>query len=173
MINEQLVKEVAHVRKHAPREAEEAVLKQRKARRASVRSEIEELTAAKEAEHQREQEAKNDRVKQLRALHHVHRQNPKVFDPTESAGIGLLDEMSLVEMHERLEINKVMDSEKVDRKRDEIAAAKHDKQTDLARRLANIKQLREEAMVQLAGSLDERREAERQAKAELAEAEER
>ena len=86
------------------------MLEQRKQRRASVRAEIDELLVAKVAEEAREQEAMEDRVKQLKALHHVHRQDPKVFNPTESAGLGLLDEMSLVEMHERHAINKARQS---------------------------------------------------------------
>ena len=46
-------------------------------------------------------------MRQLKALSEVPRKHVKVFDPTESVGLGLLDEMSLVEMKERLSINKV------------------------------------------------------------------
>ena len=145
MVNRQLVREVAHVRDRAPREAEQKVVAARKVRRAAVQAEIDELLALKVVEDQKVQAEKDERVKQLRAMHHVHKHDPKVFDPTESAGIGLLDEMSLVEMHERHAINKVMDAEAVVRKRDAIQAGKHDKQTDIARRLANIKRVREAA----------------------------
>ena len=146
MVNRQLVREVAHVRDRAPREAEQKVVGARKVRRAAVQAEIDgQLLALKVVEDQKVQAEKDERVKQLRAMHHVHKHDPKVFDPTESAGIGLLDEMSLVEMHERhVAINKVMDALAV-RKRDAIQAGKHDKQTDIARRLANIKRVREAA----------------------------
>ena len=42
------------------------------------------------------------RVKQLKAEHSVHSKNMNIFDPTDASGYGLLDEMSLVEMHQRL-----------------------------------------------------------------------
>ena len=54
-------------------------------------------------EDEKDHEQKMDRIRQLRT-HIVHKPEVKVFDPTTSAGLGLLDEMSLVEMEERLEI---------------------------------------------------------------------
>ena len=67
------------------------------------------------------QERKMDRIRQLRT-HTVHKPEVKVFDPTTSAGLGLLNEMSLVEMQERLTINKSREESEVTEKRQAIVA---------------------------------------------------
>jgi hypothetical protein len=65
-----------------------------------------------------------------------------VFDPTESVGIGLLDEMSLVEMKERLAINKVREDENEKKRRAEIIEARQKQQLNLRKRIDNIARIR-------------------------------
>lgn len=142
MMNEQMVKEVIAVREHAPKEAQLKVLEERKIRRDAIREEMAVLLAEKEEELRAAQMVREDRVKQLKAVHEVHREHVKVFDPTESIGIGLLDEMSLVEMKERLAINKVREDEAEQKKRVEIIEAREKKQMNLRKRIENITRIR-------------------------------
>lgn len=95
-------------------------------------------------EDEKDHEQKMDRIRQLRT-HIVHKPEVKVFDPTTSAGLGLLDEMSLVEMEERLEINKVREKAEEIEKRKAIVAERTLKQAQLSQRIENIKRIREAA----------------------------
>ena len=49
----------------------------------------------------------DDLIRQIRALERVPKVKVKVFDPTQSSQQGLLGEMSLVELRERVEMLKV------------------------------------------------------------------
>ncbi|KAF1781601.1 hypothetical protein GQ600_17774 [Phytophthora cactorum] len=57
----------------------------------------------------KERAAREDLIRQIRALDRVHRENVAVFDPTETAQLGLLEEMSLAELRERLRQEKTAD----------------------------------------------------------------
>ena len=142
LMNEQLVREMAAVRENAPKESQARVLQQRKERRDVIREEMEALLREKEAEEKRELAERVERAKQLKAEHEVHPIPVNVFDPTESIGLGLLDEMSLVEMKERLAINRVRDEEWERDKRGEIVAAKEKQQLNLRKRIENIERVR-------------------------------
>jgi len=89
----------------APRKAEAKVFHERKEIRQAQKRELAAAWDEKLAEDAVEKDRKMDRIRQLRT-HMVHKPEVKVFDPTTSAGLGLLNEMSLVEMQERLEINQ-------------------------------------------------------------------
>lgn len=58
----------------------------------------------------------------------------KVFDPTESAGLGLLNEMSLVETKVRLEANERRRAEAEAAKRREILLQRAEREADLRER---------------------------------------
>lgn len=58
----------------------------------------------------------------------------KVFDPTESAGLGLLNEMSLVETKVRLEANERRRAEAEEARRREILLQRAEKEADLRER---------------------------------------
>lgn len=57
-----------------------------------------------------------------------------MFDPTESAGLGLLNEMSLVETKVRLEANERRRAEAEGAKRREILLQRAEKEADLRER---------------------------------------
>lgn len=141
-VNQALVKEMAEVRDHAPREAELRLWEQKKARRVEILEDKEQRLAAKQERDAQEQAERDERVRQLRALFEVNKKRVNVFDPTESAGIGLLDEMSLLEMKERLVINKVRAQEHEQHRRSEILQAKARRQQDLDNRVSNIERIR-------------------------------
>ena len=144
MINRQLVKEIKEVEEKAPRKAEARVFRERQQVRKEQKEQLQEAWERKLKEDEVEQEMKMDKIRQLRT-HIVHKPEVKVFDPTTSAGLGLLDEMSLVEMEERLEINKVREKNEEIEKRRAIIAERSIKQAQLAQRISNIKRIREAA----------------------------
>merc|ERR1712196_376322 len=82
------------------------------------------------------------RVKQLKAEHSVHSKNMNIFDPTDASGYGLLDEMSLVEMHQRLAKNKKRADEERKCGRLDFIEANRAKQHRLIERIENIKRIR-------------------------------
>lgn len=140
-----LVEEVKEVRERAPREAVEAVLQSKVAAREALNEELAELRARAEEERRIEQERKDDLIRQIRALEMVPKQRVKIFDPTESSGVGLLEEMSLVELRERLALAKAQAAEEEADRRNLILKEKRDKELDLRRRIGNIQKVRESA----------------------------
>ena len=66
-----------------------------------------------------EEEKRRNLIRQIRELEHLPLPKPKGFDPTETAGYRLLEEMSLVELRERLEIQKKLKAEYCESKREE------------------------------------------------------
>ena len=99
MVNKQLVKEIREVEEKAPRKAESLVFQSRQAIRVSQNAKLKEAWERKLEEDEVEKGRKKDKIMRLRT-HIVHKPEVKVFDPTTSAGLGLLDEMSLVEVRE-------------------------------------------------------------------------
>merc|ERR1712196_226672 len=86
---------------------------------------------------QREKEISDAAMKKV-----VHKIEAKHFDPTESSGIGLLEEMSLVELRERLRMVHARDEEEVVEKRQKIMRVKQANEKKLKARIENIKRVR-------------------------------
>ena len=59
----------------------------------------------------------------------------KGFDPTETGGYGLLDEMSVAELRERLEFNKMLREQEITAKRED----------NLIKKEAEVKKIMDEA----------------------------
>ena len=74
----------------------------------------------KKEEDKIEQERRNDMIRQIRAIERVPKLKAKHFDPTTSSGQGLLQEMSLVELKERLRMVQARQKEEVVEKRKAI-----------------------------------------------------
>ena len=137
-----LVEEVKAVRQTAPREAQARVFEEKVRRREQLTKEKAEAWAKFEEEKRIEQERKDDLIRQIRALERVPKQRVKMFDPTESSGVGLLEEMSLVELKERLELNKARYEEEEEERRRLILRRKREKEVDLRARVKNISRIR-------------------------------
>lgn len=140
-----LVEEVREVRESKPREAKAMVFASKVAAREELNEELAAARARKAREDQAEQERKDDLIRQIRALERVPKQRVTVFDPTQSSGVGLLEEMSLVELKERLEMNVAREAEAEGEKRAAILREKREKEAALRKRIANMSRVRDAA----------------------------
>ncbi|KAG7399043.1 hypothetical protein PHYBOEH_009821 [Phytophthora boehmeriae] len=135
--NRQLTDEVKRIRETAPREAEAQVREEH----AKQRDALQEFLAAERERKAREdaieQAAREDLIRQIRALDKVHREHVAVFDPTETAQLGLLQEMSLAELRERLRVRNEEQKRWEEARREEITLNKQEKNADLLERATN------------------------------------
>jgi hypothetical protein len=163
MTNKQLVSEVIEVRSTAPRLAERKVLKERQRARQEVQADIQERVVRKEREQAIEQAARDDRVRQIRALESVLAKaetGADKFDSTTTMNQGMLEQMSLVELKERLAMVKVQHAEHEAYKRKQILSSKREKADDVKTRVANIQRVRKAASASNKDAKARRRQAE-------------
>lgn len=73
-----------------------------------------------------EQRKKEELIRQIRELEKIPIVRTKGFDPTETGGYGLLEEMSIAELRERLEHNKRKDELETNSRREENLKFKED-----------------------------------------------
>ena len=104
-----------------------------------------------------EDEKRRDVILQIRALERafiseasadktgISKAKEKVFDPTTTPGYGLLDEMSLFELEEKLKQLKVREEKLREEKRRQILQAKIDKDDELQQRMEFISRFRTNA----------------------------
>jgi hypothetical protein len=147
-----VVREVIQERETKPYDALQDVLEKKKVESSDLRKQLEELRKQKKEEIAQEEMIKADRIRQLKALNTVHRKHVVVFDPTETAKIGLLDEMSYMEMKERLKNQKFKDTERVALKNEDISEEKEKKKTVLQSKYQTIiknRQLKKESHQQM------------------------
>ena len=137
-----------------PALAAEALSVLNKDRARGVRDETERLMEQAAEERRVEEARRNDLIKQIRALELVPRKRVTALDPTYTPQIGLLEEMSLAELRERLRMNDEAEAEKEVLRRASIITAKQEREADLARRVTNLSAMREMSVAQAA----ERRE---------------
>ena len=146
--NRERVGEVRETRETAPKEAAAELLARNQNTRLEVHEDFARRLALKKLEDEERAALLAERVKQLKADCAVHAENLSQFDPTDTIGLGLLDEMSLVEMQERLAVNKRREEEKRDDKAQAIAKAKAAQRADLRARAENIATVRTAAATQ-------------------------
>ena len=126
----------------APRAAKERILQEKLmvTKQMVLRQrEREKLQKAKDAQ---EAARKADQIRQIRALEKVPQTKVKVFDPTEKGEHGLLGELSLIEVRERLAINKKRVEEVEMARREKIKERKAKKQHVVAKRIQSIQRAR-------------------------------
>jgi hypothetical protein len=128
-----------------PRLAEAEVQKARRAYAEELRKqkEVDLERVAKEKAY--EMGKKKDLIRQIRALERVSVVRPIAFDPSEPPRHGVLEEMSLVELRERLSMEKARRAREVEVKRLNIIEEKNLKVRDIAGRADQCSRIREMA----------------------------
>ena len=81
----------------------EAKKQANRAVRDEVARDLEEANKRRQDELAFEQAKKEELIRQIRELEKIPIQRTKGFDPTEAGGHGLMEEMSVAELRERLE----------------------------------------------------------------------
>lgn len=158
--------EVKKVRQMA-RDAVQQIEVEKKSRAAKMQAEMEELRKFREKEAEHEMKQKKDLIKEIQAMVAqalVKSKVPKEFDPTTTSGVGLLEEMSLVELRERLTDLKEKEIEEVKHKRGKLRVERDTKKEELALKLKRINRLRK----QNAQTGEERRAKKQQSALEIA-----
>lgn len=140
--NREAAKAIAEVRDTKPRQAVEKTSVARIEETRKFKDELEILRQAKEAEDKIEEDIRADKIRQLRAINTVQKKYIKVFDPTQSSGLGLMNEMSYMEMKERLSANAIREEAVEMVKRAEIVESKEKKSKALEERALNIQRVR-------------------------------
>ena len=100
-----------------------------------------------------EMKKKLEIIQQIRAAESISVNRTKLVDLTSNAGHGLLTEMSIAELYERLELVKKENDEYNRKKRDEIIKSKVDREQNLVEKLNFINKYRNE----LANNLSDRK----------------
>ena len=96
------------------------------------------LDLMKNEEKKLEQERRDDLIRQIRELERIPIKRTTGFDPSETPGYGLLEEMSLVELKERLDIQKKMRLDEINAKREENILIMKEKNNDLFEKAQRI-----------------------------------
>lgn len=92
-----------------------------------------------------ELEKKRELIKRIQVMEreaNALAKKPKEFDSSRPVGLGLLDEMSMDELHERIEILASEREEELRLRSEKIAAAKIEKESALERKLQGISRIR-------------------------------
>ena len=87
--------------------------------RDEVNKELTEALQRRKEEEEIEQRRREELIRQIRELERIPIVRTKGFDPTETGGYGLLDEMSVAELRERLEFNKMLREQEITAKRED------------------------------------------------------
>jgi len=128
-----------------PAQAKVELARRHRATARELRQEIELAEAQAAAERKVEQERRADLIKQIRALELVPRKRETHVDPTYTPQLGLLEEMSLAELRERMAIVEEQQKEDEDARRANILSTKQEREADLANRVKRLSDMRERA----------------------------
>ena len=111
--------------------------------RNQISKEIAEALKRKRDEEEFEHRRKQELIRQIRELEKIPIVRTKGFDPTETAGYGLLEEMSIAELRERIEFNKRKLEQDTESKRQANLAKKDAEAEDLLHTASKIQEARE------------------------------
>ena len=111
---------------------------------AEINREKELLKVQAEKQAKEELDRKTDLIAQIRLLEKSITTHSKTVDFTESSGIGFLNEMSIVELQERLIHSKLRKRDEEEIKRSDIVSSKKDRLAAIAQKLVEIESERQE-----------------------------
>lgn len=137
--------ELKRVRETAPRDAETKVKDGNARQREELNAFLTTERARKAAQDALEQTQREELIRQIRALDRVRREHVASFDPTATAQLGLLDEMSLAELQERLRERKTQQVAWEEARRDDIGSDKQAKDAQLLATAQTLARLRSAA----------------------------
>lgn len=143
LIKKDLISKVQDQRLVAEDEVEKNKLKKKEIRD-QVHEEISAALAKKKAEEAAELKKREELIRQIRELEKIPIVRTQGFDPTETAGHGLLNEMSMAELRERLEYEKLRRQAEEESRREENLKAKEEKSDMLSNTAEEIMKARNE-----------------------------
>jgi len=146
--------------------AKDEVARKNKREARELRQDIEQMEAQRAQERREEEARRADLIKQIRALELVPRKREARLDPTYTPQLGLLEEMSLAELRERLLIVEEQQQEDEEARRAKIKVTKNEKQADLAQRAGRLTEMRDRAAAEASSKRDQHKAAVRAAEAE-------
>lgn len=132
-----------HTQKDKAHEAIEAMKAENRELRNTINKEMNEAMKRKKDEEEYEMRRKQELIRQIRELEKIPIVRTKGFDPTEAGGHGLLEEMSIAELRERIEFNKRQIEQDCERKRQDNLAKKDKEADDLINTAQKIQEARE------------------------------
>lgn len=163
-VKKDLISKVQDQRLVAEDEVERFKLKNKEVRD-QIHEEISQALARRREEDEAELRKREELIRQIRELEKIPIVRTQGFDPTETAGHGLLNEMSIAELRERLEYEKIRRQAECEQKREENKKAKEEKSDMLSNTAEEIIKARNELK-----SKKERERLEKQLKKEAEEA---
>ncbi|XP_065172768.1 cilia- and flagella-associated protein 99-like, partial [Atheta coriaria] len=129
--NRELVEKVQAI-ENAAKDAEVKLLKERRCNAKLIEYETQILLKQANEEREEELTKKIQIIKELKLLQQINAGNNKVeFDPTETSNLGLMCEMSIAELQERLALLKVTMKEELEERKAKILTEKKKQQTML------------------------------------------
>lgn len=133
----QLVNEVYESRANIVAEKEKVKSKNKQIKE-ELQKEIQEAIQRRREEEAIEQAKRDELIQQIRELEKQPINRNKNFDPNTIMGYGLLEEMSLAQLKERLELRKKEAEEEMQKKREENIKRKEDKNKELMDKVNKI-----------------------------------
>ena len=110
--------------------------------RDEVHRDLQEALKKRQDEEAAELAKKAELIRQIRELEKIPIQRTKGFDPTEAGGHGLMEEMSIAELRERLEFNKRQVEQEVQFKREANLTRKEQEAQKLMEEARQIEEAR-------------------------------
>jgi hypothetical protein len=139
---QRLVKEIQELKQNI-QNARNSVVQSNSKKADAVVKEKMQLFKEKRHEEQEDLNRKKDLIQQIRLLENSQTIAIKVVDKTATEGYGLLNEMSILELQERLLTTRLRQTESRELKRNEILESKNNRMTSIAKKLEEIERERE------------------------------
>lgn len=135
--------EQVHSQKEKAGESVQAMKDENRELRNVINKELTDALQRKKDEEEVELRRRQELIRQIRELEKIPIVRTKGFDPTEAGGHGLLEEMSIAELRERINFNKRMVEQETERKRQENLARKDFEAEELIHTASKIQEARE------------------------------